>query len=105
MRAIYLVNYASNAVGGLIRGSDREAAVNAVMESVGGKLESIIFTRGEFDAVVIVDVPDRNTAVALAMAVETSGDFKRNSLLEELDMKQIIPIAQNVVKVYEPAGQ
>jgi len=74
------------------------------MESVGGKLESIIFTRGEFDAVVIVDVPDRNTAVALAMAVETSGDFKRNSLLEELDMKQIIPIAQNVVKVYEPAG-
>lgn len=104
MRAIYLVNYAPNAVGGLIRGSDREAAVNAVMESVGGKLESIIFTRGEFDAVVIVDVPDRNTAVALAMAVETSGDFKRNSLLEELDMKQIIPIAQNVVKVYEPAG-
>lgn len=104
MRAIYLANYAPNAVGGLIRGSDRVAAVTTLMESVGGKLESLMFTRGEFDVVIIADLPDRNAAVALTMAVEASGAASRISLLEELDMSEIVPLAQKAAKVYEPAG-
>ena len=104
MRTIFLGCYSPNAVKGIIGGSDREAAINALLESVGGKLESVTFTRGEFDVAVIADLPDRNAAMAVAMAVEASGGATRMSVLEELDMKQIIPVAQKAAKAYKPAG-
>jgi uncharacterized protein with GYD domain len=46
MKVIFLANYAAN---GLIQGSDREAAVKALVESVGGKVQSMMFTRGAYD--------------------------------------------------------
>ena len=70
MRTIFLARYAPNAVKGIIQGSDRQSAINALLESVGGKLESLTFTRGEFDVVVIAELPDQSTAMGVAMAVE-----------------------------------
>ena len=41
MKSIILVNYSARGVKGLIDGSNREAAVRTMLESIGGKLESI----------------------------------------------------------------
>ncbi len=72
MRTIFLACYAPHALKGLIKGSDRESAVKALLDSVGGQFESLMFTRGEFDIAVIAKMPDQNTAMALTMAVERS---------------------------------
>ena len=40
MRTILLACYEPHAIKGLIAGSDREAAVRALLDSVGGKLEA-----------------------------------------------------------------
>lgn len=104
MRTIFLACYAPHAVRGLIGGSDREAAVKALLDSVGGKLESLMFTRGEYDIAVIAEMPDQSTGVGLAMAIQASGSFTKMTILEELDMKQVIAAAQKAAKVYEPAG-
>ena len=104
MRTIMLACYAPHAVKGLIGGSDREAAVKALLDSVGGKLESLMFTRGEYDIAVIAEMPDQSTGIGLTMAVQASGAFTKLTVLEELDMAAVISAAQKAVKVYEPAG-
>jgi uncharacterized protein with GYD domain len=54
-------------------GSSRRDAVAQVAESVGGKLESFHFGFGERDAYVIVDLPDNQSAAAVALTVNASG--------------------------------
>lgn len=56
-----------------VGGSSRRDAVAQVTESVGGKLESFYFAFGDRDAYVIVDLPDNETATALALTVNASG--------------------------------
>ena len=104
MRVVFLACYAPNAVKGLIKGSDREAAVKALLDTVSGKLESLMFTRGEYDIAVIADVPDQATSVGLTMAVQSSGALSKLTVLEELDMGPVLAAAQKAAKVYEPAG-
>ena len=104
MRTVFMGCYASHAVKGLIAGSDREAAVKALLDSVGGRLESLMFTRGEFDVIAIAELPDRDTGMGLAMAIQASGAFTRFSILEELDMGPVLEAAQKAAKAYQPAG-
>jgi len=104
MRITFLACYAPNAMKGLIEGSDRKAAVEALLGSVGGKLESMMFTRGEFDIALVAEMPDRETGMGLTMAIGASGAFTRISVLEELDMDKVLPAAQNAAKIYKPAG-
>ncbi len=104
MNIMFLGCYAPQAVKGLIAGSDREAAINALLDAVGGTLVSLVFTRGEYDVVATIDVPDQNIGMGLTMAVRASGAFTKMTVLEELDMAPIIATAQKAAKVYEPAG-
>ena len=104
MRTTFLACYAPSATKGLIAGSDRKAAAKALIESVGGKLESLMFTRGEFDIAAIVEVPDQATGMGLTMALHASGAFTRISILEEIDMPKAIAAAQKAAKAYKPAG-
>lgn len=54
-------------------GSSRRDAVAKVAESVGGTLESFHFGFGDNDAFVIVDLPDNESAAAVALTVNASG--------------------------------
>ena len=54
-------------------GTSRSEAVAAVAESVGGRLESFYFAFGDQDAYVVVDLPDNESAAAVALAVNGSG--------------------------------
>ncbi len=54
-------------------GSERVAAVKALIESVGGTLEAFYFALGEYDAYVIADVPSLEAGTALSLTVSASG--------------------------------
>jgi uncharacterized protein with GYD domain len=73
----YLVqaSYTQEGTKGLLKegGTKRRAAVEQLVTQLGGKLEGFYFGFGDADAVVIVDVPDNVTAVALSLAVNASG--------------------------------
>lgn len=66
---------APDGVRGLIAdgGSARVEAVKALVESVGGAVESFYFALGEVDAYVIVDVPDLASGISVTLAVNASG--------------------------------
>ena len=54
-------------------GTSRREAVAQVAESVGGRLESFHFAFGDHDAYVIVDLPDNESAAAVALTVNATG--------------------------------
>lgn len=89
----YLIqaNYVGGSVKGLIKegGSGRRAAIEEVIGSVGGKVESVYFAFGETDVFVIADLPDQVTAAALSLFINAAGTVacKATVLLtpEEID--------------------
>ena len=70
-------------------GTSRSEAVAQVADSVGGKLESFHFAFGDADAYVICDLPDNESAAAVALTVNSGGaaSVKTTVLLtpEEVD--------------------
>lgn len=68
-------NYVGDGVKGLLKegGTSRRAAVDKLMASIGGKVESFYYAFGDRDAYVIVDAPDNATAAAIALTVAATG--------------------------------
>ena len=91
--AKYLIqaNYVGEGIKGLLKdgGSARRAAVEKLLASVGGKVDSFYYAFGDTDAYVIVDAPDNVTTAAVALTVAASGlvTIKSTVLLtpEEVD--------------------
>jgi len=54
-------------------GSSRRDAVASALESVGGSLESFHFGFGDADAYVIAEMPDNESAAAVAISVNAAG--------------------------------
>lgn len=68
-------SYTADGSKGLLKdgGSKRRQAAKALVESVGGKLESFYFAFGSSDAFVVADLPDNASAAAVSVAVAASG--------------------------------
>ena len=70
-------------------GSQRRAAVEKVIESVGGKLETFYFAFGKNDVIIIADLPDHASAAALSLTVGAAGAAKTSTTVlltpEEID--------------------
>jgi len=72
---LFEASYTLEGVKGLqgAGGSSRRDAVAQVAESVGGRLESFYFAFGDRDAYVVVDLPDNESATAVALTVNATG--------------------------------
>ncbi|MBV9341302.1 MAG: GYD domain-containing protein [Acidobacteria bacterium] len=55
---------------------DRIEAVRPAIESMGGKIKSAWFAFGDYDVVVISEMPDNISAAAIAMAFAGGGACK-----------------------------
>jgi uncharacterized protein with GYD domain len=55
---------------------NRIESVRPAIEKLGGKIEAAWFSFGDYDVVVIVDLPDNVSAAAIAMAFAAGGACK-----------------------------
>jgi uncharacterized protein with GYD domain len=83
-------------------GSSRRDAVKKATESVGGTLDAFYFAFGGDDAYVIADLPDNETAVAVALAVNGSGGAKVQTV--SLLTPEEVDAAANKAVDFRPAG-
>ena len=77
--ASYLIQaaYTPEAWATLIRNPhDRTAAIKSAVEGIGGTLVHAWGCFGEYDVIVVVDVPDNLTAAALAISFAAGGALK-----------------------------
>lgn len=69
--------YTSEAWAAMVKNpQDRLQAVRPVVEKLGGSIESGWFSFGEYDAVLIVKMPDNVSAAALSVAFSAGGAIK-----------------------------
>ena len=73
----YLIeaSYTAEGAKGLMKagGTARRAAVQKMVESLGGRLEAFYFVFGENDVFVILDLPENLTVAALSLGVMSTG--------------------------------
>jgi uncharacterized protein with GYD domain len=98
-------SYTSEGVKGVQSGGGtaRVEAVSRAVEGLGGRMESFYFAFGDRDVYTVIELPDNESAVALAIAVGASGlvDIRTTPLLtaEEMDAA-----AQKSVSYTPPGG-
>jgi uncharacterized protein with GYD domain len=102
---LFEARYTVEGVKGLVRegGSGRRAAVAAMAEGLGGKLESFYFAFGDVDAYVVVDVPDSISAAAAALAVNQAGAASVKTVV--LISPEDVDKASKKVVDYRPPGR
>ena len=68
-------SYNPDGAKGLVKegGTGRRAAIQSLMESLGGKVEAFYYAYGEHDVYLICDFPDQATGLALSLAVNAAG--------------------------------
>jgi uncharacterized protein with GYD domain len=91
--AKYLItaSYTSEGTKGLLAegGSGRKSVLQKSVEGLGGKLEAMYFAYGDDDVVLIVDMPDAASGLALSLAANASGTVRVRTTplltIEEVD--------------------
>ncbi len=83
-------------------GSSRRDAIAHVADSVGGTLESFYFAFGDHDAYVVADLPDNESAAAIALTVNASGAAAVKTVIL-LTPEEVDAAAQRSVD-YRPPG-
>ena len=72
----YLIqaSYSDQSISGLISsGEDRTAYLTSLFEGMGGKVESYYQCFGDYDAVLILELPDNVSMAATSMVAGASG--------------------------------
>jgi uncharacterized protein with GYD domain len=62
--------------GGLAKPEDRHAAISRLCEQVGGKLVSLYFTLGQYDFIVLSEMPDAKAVSMLAFVAAGGGGIE-----------------------------
>jgi uncharacterized protein with GYD domain len=74
---LHQVSYNSDALARLIANpQDRIEAVRGPIEKLGGKIKDSYFAFGQYDAVLITEMPDNVSAAAIALAFAGGGALR-----------------------------
>jgi uncharacterized protein with GYD domain len=106
--AKYLVkaSYSTEGMKGVAKegGSGRVAAVEQLIQGLGGKVESFYFAFGTSDAYIIVDLPDNSSAAAVAAAVGSSGALSSYETVVLLTPSEVDAAMKKAVSYRPPGG-
>mgnify|MGYP002880695096 CR=1 FL=1 len=106
--AVYMYQgvYSKDSISALVENpQDRTSAINAVVEANGGKLIGCWMAFGEYDLLVIAEMPNDESMAGVALAVGAVGTASGGKTTKLLTMDQAVKAmanAQGVVTKYRP---
>ncbi len=77
---IVLVNFTQKGVENIKESPARLEAAKAAFKAMGGELKAYYSVMGRYDAVVIAEGPDDETAAKLALAIGSQGNVRTETL-------------------------
>jgi uncharacterized protein with GYD domain len=93
--------------GGLAKPEDRHAAISRLCEQVGGKLVSLYFTLGQYDFIVITDMPDAKAVSMLAFVAAGGGGIEGSVTTQAFttaEAREMFTAAGKIADSYKPMG-
>jgi len=101
---MWQASYAPEGVRGVLKegGTGREAATRKLIESLGGQIETFYFAFGSDDVIIIADLPDQRTAVAVGLAVNADAHIHSKTVV--LLTPEEVDAAAKVAVDYRPPG-
>ncbi len=98
---LYMVEfgYSPDAWAGLIKSPEnREETVRRILEDAGCRLHNLWYAFGEGDGFALIEAPDNTTAGALAIAITSSGAFRKFET-------HVLMTQDEVLEALEKAGE
>jgi uncharacterized protein with GYD domain len=93
--------------GGLAKPEDRQAAISRLCEQAGGKLLHLYFTLGQYDFMVISEMPDAQAVSVLALVAAGGGGIEASVTTQAFtsaEGKTLFERAGRLVGSYKPMG-
>jgi uncharacterized protein with GYD domain len=106
---ISYVSYSQSGIKGMVdKPTDRTAAIGALVEKAGGKLQGAFMTTGQHDAVLVTEFPDGSDAIAIGMVAAAAGAVSKIETVRAWKMGEFKAIAEKASKLvssYVPPGR
>ena len=101
-----LGNYSKESFGGFVQNpdQDRKAVAEKLMSSIGSKLLSFDFLRGEYDFIASAEANSFEEIAGLKMALQATGAGNL-IILESIDMNQIAKNPAKAIGNYTPPAK
>src|SRR5205823_15095312 len=93
--------------GGLAKPEDRHVAISRLCEQAGGKLLNLYFTLGQYDFMVISEMPDAQAASVVAFVAAGGGGIENSVTTQAFttaEAKAVFERAGKIAGSYKPMG-
>ena len=93
--------------GGMANPEDRHAAISRLCEQAGGKLLNLYFTLGQYDFIVISEMPDAEAASLVAFVATGGGGIEASvtsHAFTSAEAKALFERAGKLAGLYKPMG-
>jgi uncharacterized protein with GYD domain len=93
--------------GGMAKPEDRHAAIARLCEQAGGKLVSLYYTLGQYDFMVVSEMPDAKAATTLAFVASGGGGIEGSVTTQAFttaEAKDMFEAAGKIAGSYKPMG-
>ena len=93
--------------GGLAKPEDRYAVISRLIEQAGGKLVSLYITLGQYDFMLVSEMPDAKAATILAFVATGGGGIEGSVTTQAFttaEAKEMYEAAGKLAGSYKPMG-
>ena len=93
--------------GGLAKPEDRHAVISRLIEQAGGKLVSLYITLGQYDFMLVSEMPDAKAATILAFVATGGGGIEGSVTTQAFttaEAKEMYEAAGKLAGSYKPMG-
>ncbi len=106
MKFIVLGKYTKQGTDGWLDNpdEDRRSMLAGLSQKIGGKLLDLSYTRGTYDVVAIVEVPNANIMTSLKLAMMKTGAIAELTILEDVDLNAIAREGAKMIGLYKAPG-
>jgi uncharacterized protein with GYD domain len=89
---IVLINWTEQGAADSGNSLNRANAAATALKKLGGRMKSVLWTMGPYDAVSIIEAPDDETVTAFCLAVCGQGNARTTTMraFEKVEMQKIL---------------
>lgn len=98
---IYLTNWTDQGAKDTSNSIHRATAAVDTMETLGAHIYEVYWATGPYDLVFMAEVPDHDTAHAVALALAKGGNV-RTTAMRVFDRAEMLSIVESVEELYQP---